>query len=440
MAENYNGKRSNIISSLKRKNLKLVKQIRKEINSMNIDNVHEDSLLRFEKNIIQCANLTLYKKDVHVNSLTYITSHTCDHKACFICNYIRQKKIRRKYMRWFQDNPVFAYVEDKKGAAKLVTRFQYHNKYDGQKILYKVKYDIMFLTLTVPHSKDGFRGEKFYQREFRNLFNRLRKTDGWKQWVYGGEFGLEITRKENGLHIHIHSLIFVKRGTQNRNQLHRIIFIEWNKLTIDRNRKKEDKQLPKNILESIKDKTKNNKYWTKEDYDNLDGRGALIINLRSVYNHQNGNKQTIKEFGGKAMLIATMEAISYHFEPTAFDKAKGEFDLPLLVELLPVLYNLRIYDRFGILYRETPLSLKDNSYLEDMEEVLELKENNIEAQLSNQEYFITNPAYVFHAVENNHKIIMSHEANRRRIDLSSGTTSDAMAELSTMVKQMHKRN
>ena len=76
------------------------------------------------------------------------------------------------------------------------------------------------------------------------------------------------------------------------------------------------------------------------------------------------------------MLIAVMEAISYHFEPQAFDKSEGKFDLPFLIELLPKLYNLRIYYRFGVLYREKALNLKNNEFVEDLAEVTSLLKNS----------------------------------------------------------------
>lgn len=432
MTENFNGKRSNIISSLKRKNLKLVKQIKRE--SKQMENSDLVALRRFEKYLTQCANLTLYQQDGKL--IQHVASHTCNHKACFVCNFLRQKKIRRKYLRWFGDNKIFGRVLLENGNTKIVTRYQYEKNYAGFEVIEKVPYDLMFLTLTVPHTEKGFRGETFYQMHLRKAFNLMRKTDSWLNWVYGGEFGIEITKSENGLHIHIHSLIFVKRGTQNRNKVHSMILKEWNKYTVDLSNKRTS--FDEETIVGIK---KGNSILTDKDINKLNPQGATIINLSTIYTWTHGAKKRAKEFGSKEMMIAVMEAISYHFEPQAFDKANGEFNIPLLIELLPKLLNLRIYDRFGILYKESPLSMTNNAYVEDLEEIIELKEGEESKEvISDKDYYITNPAYVFHDPEKRNKIIMSWTAKDRRIDLSAGNTSQAIAEMSELVKSMHTKN
>lgn len=431
MTENFNGKRSNIISSLKRKNLKLVKQIKLE--SKQFNNADLVALRKFDKYLTQCANLTLYEQDG--KWIQHVASHTCNHKACFVCNYIRQKKIRRKYLHWFEENKTFGRVLLENGQSKIITRFQYQKNYAGFEIIEKVPYDLMFLTLTVPHTENGFRGEKFYQKQIRTAFNLMRKTDAWLKWVYGGEFGIEITKGENGLHIHIHSLIFVKRATQNRNKIYRMIFMEWNKYTVD----------PSNTRTSFDEKTiagikKGNSLLTDEDIQKLNPQGSTFVDLSTIYTWSNGVKKRAKEFGSKEMMIAVMEAISYHFEPQAFDKANGEFNIPLLIELLPKLYNLRIYDRFGILYRESPLSLSNNTHVEDLKEIIDLKKEEGNESKNYKDYFITNPAYVFHDPKKRNKIIMSWTAKDRRIDLSAENTTGAIAEMSELVKSMHTKN
>lgn len=430
--KNYNGKRSNIISSLKRKNIKLVKQIRNETNYLDLSSDEADHLLKFETKITKCSNISLYKETS--SKVDFITSHMCDHKACFICNYSRQKKVRRKYMRWFNENEHLIEIEDKKGKRKIITNYQKEHKFQTATVTQKVKYDIMFLTLTVPHSNGKFRGKAFYQKEIRAIFNQMRKTDIWKQWVYGGEFGIEITKRENGLHIHIHSLIFVRKAKQSRNQLHKFILSKWNSLTVDKDAKRD--RFNQETKDGIK---KSNKLLTDDDILSLNPRGATIINLNTVFNWQNGNKKRIKEFGGDEMMKAVMEAISYHFEPTAFDKSSGEFDLPLLIELLPSLFNLRVYDRFGVLYKETPLSLNDNSYQKELHEVLALKENTEEPKEANPFYFVTNPAYVFHIPEEDHRIVLSNIAKERKLDLNASNTNDALEEMGEIVKLMHTK-
>ena len=48
-----------------------------------------------------------------------------------------------------------------------------------------VKYDLMHLTLTVPHNSDGWRGKKFYFKEIIQAFNQMRKTEEWNALVFG---------------------------------------------------------------------------------------------------------------------------------------------------------------------------------------------------------------------------------------------------------------
>lgn len=455
MTENHNGKRSNIISSLKRKNLKLVNQIKKEIKSMKLNSNEMVQVHKLEKNLTQCANLTLYQKDGSL--IKHVASHTCDNKICHVCNYLRQKKVRRKYYKWFDDNSTFFEIVHN-NKSRFVTKYQLHNKekYSGAEVLNSVNYDIVHLTLTVPHTEDkGFRGELFYQRKIRTAFNLMRKTPQWLSMAYGGEFGIEITKKSNGLHIHIHALVFIKREFRNRNKFHRIVLKQWNKYTIDPdyNYKSKEKQAAELLMSPQQRKNFNNQEYeifraavkkgnqsiTDEDVEILDRRGATFINMETIFSSVDGKKVRATEYGSKEMLFAVMEAISYHFKPTTFDSEDGKHNLRLMIKLLPALYNLRIYDRFGVLYQESPLNMKNNTYIEDLEEVLDIKDSE-GGLVSQYEYFITNPAFVFHATDKNNKIILSKIAKERLIDLNAANTNDALGELNDLVKAMHLDN
>lgn len=434
MAVNYNGKRSNTLSALKRKNINLINQVKIQINDIKPTEIQMDAVLRFEKTVTRCANLTLYAQNIASGEFKHISSHTCDHKACHICNYLRQKKIRRKYFRWFEANQEFLTIA-KLDKRKIVTQSQYLHtwKKQGFFIENSFRYDIMFLTLSVPHYKEsGFKGEKFYFQKIRKAFNTMRKTTSWLSWVYGGEFGIEITKKENGLHIHIHSLVFVRRATQNRNKFHLVVLKEWNRLT--ENSDSERTSFDEITRQGIK---KSNRSITDDYIDSLNPKGATIINLNTIFTWSQSGKERVKEFNSDKMLFAVMEAISYHFEPQAFDKEKGEFDLPLLVELLPHLYNLRIYDRFGVLYNEKSLSLSNNDWMDDFEEVKELLQSDTEGMQQNdvsENYMVVNPAYVFHNPTEDFRIIMSNKAKQRRIDLDAINKAEAFKQVGEMVK------
>jgi len=145
-------------------------------------------------------------------------------------------------------------------------------------------YDLMHLTLTLPHYKEtGFRGNQYYYGEITELFERLRKSKAFNE-VLGGEYGVETTinkwfynlaekktgelkticekefkkikkeekknfeildviedeKRSNGLNIHIHSLLFTERFTKNRNTIHREILKEWNNLSYNEYNKEGD--------------------------------------------------------------------------------------------------------------------------------------------------------------------------------------------------------
>lgn len=440
LTKNYNGKRSNIISSLKRKNIELVKQMRSQINDINPTEVQMNAVLRFEKNVKKCANITVYSENVATGEAKHIFSHTCDHKACHICNYLRQKKIRRKYFRWFEDNSEFLEIALNGKKKQFTTHAQFLRRFKkkGFEILSKHKYDIMFLTLTVPHSQDkGFRGDKFYFKKIKDIFLQLRNKEFWLSNVYGGEYGIEITKKKNGLHIHMHLLVFVKRFTQNRNKLHLAVLKDWNQLTVNPDSDRTEFDQP--TREGIK---KGNRMITDDFIDEMEPKGATIINLNTIFTWTDKGKMRVKEFNSDQMLYAVMEAISYHFEPQAFDKENKEFDLPLLVELLPKLYRQKLYQRFGILNNESSLSLKNNEYLEDYLEAKEvLKKDNEGLSIEHQEetYMITNPANVFHDVNEDYKIIFSKKAHQHRIDLDAINKAEAFEQVGEMVKDMAKR-
>lgn len=439
---NPNRRRSGKISFLRRKNQNLVEQMNVHVKSTVLNEETKTYVSKFVKNVKDCASLSLYEKTA--TDIKHISSHTCDHKLCFICNYLRQKKIRRKYSLWFDNNPHFLTILKEKGSTyveKVITIWQHENKYPEYDIVSRVKFEVMHLLLTVRHTEDGFKGEKFYQKEFRRLFNLMRKKEEWLAWVYGGEFGFEITKKENGYHIHVHSMIFVKKGFRNRNKIYRMIFELWNKATVDKTNDKV--KFTEKELTAIKKNCGNIPNWeTPEDFvKRLKPNGATRIRLEGLYIHdENGKKIYVTEYTGQNVMKSLLEIISYHFEPYAFDKENDEFDVPLMVELLPYMFNLRIYDRFGILHSESPLAMRNNSLLSDLEEALESKEElegGIEKAKENSNFSIINPVYAYHPKHDDYRITINEKGHDLRIDLSASNTKDAVEEMSRLAIMMH---
>ena len=379
-----NRKRSKVLTSLKRKNNDLAKEIDMYLAKETYDERTQELGGALVDSLRKCSTYSLYASSGYEISL--VTSLTCNHKLCNICNWARQKKIRRKYYSWFKDNQSLFRLAN----GKIITKNQYQEKYYGENYT-AVPYDLMHLSLTVPHSDStGWRGSIFYFKELIRAFNFMRKKDEWLNFVYGGEFGIESTKNENGYHVHIHSLIFVRRCRQNRNQLHRTILKLWNSLTIDELAQR--KEFAEDQIEAI---LKGNRLLQREDVKELNPTGATFINLETIYSiDQNGNKHRGIEFNSEAMLFAVMETISYHFKPKMFNQSDNIHDIGSILDLLPKIYKQILYKKFGCLHGEKCLNVKDDSLLEDYEETVENVDMET-GEIVERRYFITNPMNVY---------------------------------------------
>ncbi|MCX6265888.1 MAG: hypothetical protein NTW16_00820, partial [Bacteroidetes bacterium] len=275
-------------------------------------------LVRLQKDASRCANFSLYGHNTSTADIKYFASVMCGNKCCFVCNFARQKRVRRKYFKWFGENPKIYSIQ--KGDTRKYctkTRFEGFYKQRGYCKTGEEGYDIMHLTLTVPHYADsGFNGNQYYFDVIADRFHNLRnEAPGWNDLVFGGEYGIETTKSENGLHIHIHSLVFVKQVQQSRNRLHRLILKEWNKRT--ENKATSRAGLDQTTIDLIK---KSNRSFDDDFVKSLNPKATTMINLETIYSYKEGKKVRTSNFNSDEMLYAVMEAIKYHFEPLAFDK------------------------------------------------------------------------------------------------------------------------
>lgn len=426
----YNIKRSNTISGLKRKNNKLIKQLNREQKNMIIQKENLHYIEKLKNKLQKCSVLSLYSYSFE-QGWKYISSHTCDSKFCFICNWNRQKAIRRKLLKWFQDNKIIFEIQPE-GKTKYCTETQYKNKFKSEKIINKHKFDVFHLVLTVPHFKElGFNGNKYYFREIAEKYDLLRKKPFFKENIFGGEYGIETTNTENGLNIHIHSLLLVKKFTQNRNVLHKEILLQWNKLTVNENSVEIeiDETRAKNII-------KGNKLLTTDDVKLLSPKGATLITFESIYQEGPNGKDRNFEYGSNEMIKSILEVVKYHFEPQCFDKDKKEFDLQMMIELSPVLHRMQLYKKIGIWHGETALNLAYKDKTEEFTEVIEtIDQETGEIPETYREFFIFNPAYIFHSPE---QIFPSKAAKLYGKKISAHTTRQAMDLLSENIKAMEK--
>lgn len=417
-----NNKRSKKLTFLKAENQKLKKEIEKYIKNKTVDTETMILVYKLLKSLNYCSNLSLYAHSG--NDIQLITSITCNHKICNICNWNRQKKIRRKYFRWFAENETLNVVA-KGDTRKTITSSQL-KKYEekGYDILNdSVKYDLMHLTLTVPHSENGWKGKIFYFDEIKRAFNFMRKTDVWLNWVYGGEYGVESTRNNEGYHIHIHSLLFVKRGTQNRNILHKEIMRIWNRLTVDKENKREP--FTEYEIESIK---KGNKLLDNDYVGDLNPAGATIINLETIYTiGEDGKKRRSPEWNSEEMIRAVLETISYHFKPKMFSLSENLHDIESIINILQPVYGQILYFKFGCLHGEKSLNIKDDSLLEDYDESNEIIDEET-GEILERQFFVTNPLNLYNK-GNDDKIELKKIAQDRIKVLRTQTGRGAVEQL-----------
>jgi Replication protein len=342
-----NYKRALIMKSNRVKGLKIAKQLEQYVDE-NQDFFLEqdfDRLERYIGNLRGCASNSLFRKFPD-GDYQYIHSHTCKHKLCPVCNANRKVKIRRIYDNFFSDNP------------ELLE-----------------KYDFMHLMLSVPHTKAGYKDVKVYSSELLADFKQMRDLDGWKNRVYAGQYSVEFTKGENGLHIHLHAMVLVEKANGSRNDLHAWIFREWNRITAWSGAKRQE--FSPEELEGI---AKSLAHSPHKDFiiNQLDPRGSTHIHLETFFQYKKDeNGKFVNDKDGKRikLYISTensdkenktilyggiMECLKYQFEPAQIYFEDSEtVDCDLLVQLLFSLQGKRLHGRFNKFYREKKLSLID---------------------------------------------------------------------------------
>lgn len=328
----YNRKRCLRMTRQLKQNQKNYDQLQEYIMATDFEPKAFKYILHFRRKLQTCCHHALFREHISNGSVEFIGAHTCKHKLCAVCNAQRSKKVRQAYRRFFETYPDLL-----------------------------EKYDFMHLTLTVPHDETGgFRGKRWYADELMKEFNYMRKKTFWKKHVYAGEFGIEVTRNEKGLHIHIHSLLLVNKSRQNRNELHKEILKAWNRQTSGTGNRSELSPTEKASI------LKANKLLTPLEIDHLAPDGATFIGLESLYvsskvekpgfRHceQSGLwKKYIKPRDGFDMCMSgIMECIKYHFHPMAMYE-DGSLDFDLIRDILPSIKGKPLYRKFGAFHSGT---------------------------------------------------------------------------------------
>ncbi len=244
-------------------------------------------------------------------------------------------------------------------------------------------YHPIHMVLTVPRVDGKFKGKRFYGKELIEDFKLLRRSEKWKKMVYAGEYGIEVKsspNKKNGMHIHIHSLVFLQNGVR-VNDFRAFIRERWEKLTGG----------TKIHAETIYfyQKGENGKYITEQKmskdldtYEQDDGTYTSLekfITVRKKFYVDDYKRETYKrtdisfeekkEIVLNVYLYGILECIKYHFKNDALKNEWNEYDFQLIEEVLENTKGKRLYSRFGQFYKETKLSF---NHLEDDEDGSEL--------------------------------------------------------------------
>jgi hypothetical protein len=419
--KNFNGLRCKKLVFLKKKNILMKNDIEKRMLKMQLNDNEVNILNKLTYSLSSCSSFSLFGDNGQ--EIKLISSRTCGHKLCHICNWNRQKKIRRKYFRWFENNKTINKIV-KDDVIKYVTNANV-KKYPQYTVVDdKLEYDLMHLTLTVPHSEKGWRSKKLYFSEIMNAYNIMRKYDFWQEQVYGGEFGVETTKNKSGCHIHIHSLLFVAKRRMNRNLLHLDILRHWNGLTVDKESSRT--AFSEDACKAIK---KGNKLIDEKYISKLKPQGATLIGLECIYTlNKDGFKVRSNSWNSDEMMKAVLETISYHFKPKLFEFSDNLFDVKLIVEMLPKVYRKVLYRKFGCLHGEKSLNVKDDSLLNDYDETSEMVDEET-GEVLQMHYFSTNPLNVYVKGDENDICI---QKNADVINLNARNGREAVKQLVEM--------
>lgn len=261
------------------------------------------------------------------------------------------------------------------------------------------------MVLTVPHPDGLFAGKRFYARELLGFFHEMRRTPFWKKHVYGGEYGLEIKKsKTNGLHIHTHSLLFLKKGIS-VNEFREWLRDKWSDLTggcmvhaetLFFYKRKDNGQY---ITEQAR---KRNKHGEWEDLSTVQVRpaGEYYNQETGEWEEQDEQYQSVPVERRKKHYVTTessldeylqgvLECIKYHFKHDAAEDENGEWDLPLMRDILNNSKRLRFYSRFGAFYKEKALCFDRLDTVTDEE--IEGLEEDINGSAYTAEKELVNP-------------------------------------------------
>lgn len=328
-------------------NLRLAAEIdRYQKSEQNLTDVEKAGAIKLEGKLRVCSHHSLYRTFGGSRpDAVYITGMACKHRLCFICNSARKNKLRQMFLGYFSTHPQL-----------LET------------------YDFMHLTLTVPHTVEGWAGKQVYHTELLKAFHELRRLTFWKKQVYGGWYTVEFTEGTNGLHIHIHALALVHAQPQSRNRLYLDVLQNWNFLTHwqGANRQAFTPDQAEGIKKSLAFLDRPTPPWVGAPsvasvFARLKPSGSTLVGLNNLYKKNPDGSKDYNARTPEALLPMILETLKYHFDPVTLYRAPDDpaadypqgfrFDVKKIVRMLPLLSAKRLYGTFGAFYQNPDLRL-----------------------------------------------------------------------------------
>lgn len=433
----YNRARCLRMSRQVKQNKLNYEQLHKYLDNNQVDLRTMTYLMDFRSKINSCCHHALFREHLINGATEFIGAHSCKHKLCSVCNAMRSKKTRQIWRRFFEKYPEL--VED---------------------------YDLMHLTLTVPHSEQsGYRGKRWYADELIKEFNYMRKKKFWRDRVYAGEFGIEVTRNAGGLHIHIHSLLLVYKCKQNRNELHKEILKSWNRQTSGSGDRTTFSQTERDAILG------SNKLLRPLEVEKLAPDGATFIGLESLYLGSKERKTGFQHCDRSGLwkryirssdnfetnLAGIMECIKYHFEPMAMSE-DGSLDFDLIAEILPSIKGKPLYRKFGAFHagaknahpgaRMLNMNYKEEDIIQEMAD--DLSNNSHEAVINPETgeealreeyiYFSVSLAKVFLDPEEGHAIKIPPNVKKTYFPAANALDALVEMEILAMARRKNLRN
>lgn len=289
----------------------------------------------------------------------------------------------------------------------------------------KEHYTPCHLVLTLPHDETGYQGQRFYLKELLQLFHEMRRQKGWKNSVYGGEYGAEITKGKNGLHIHIHSLIFLNDSVSINN------FRDWLQKSWARITDNPGRAFIHLEQLFIYKRDENGNFETKTarkknekgEYEDLYKINFDENDLTTVLPLQVRKKTYIGQDSSMEDYInGIMECIKYHFKPDSYKDDKGAYDIDLIRDILNNSKKVRFYSRFGAFYKVPELNFsykgedtasEEVAPIESEEEVIESEEEKLMGKSGTAIANLINPFTMQPAKEGDYNIAVATPENLR---------------------------